>query len=224
MSISGPGMGTISHKRLKYFSRDMFTVKMFTLASVTVTFGVAYPPLAAMGLMAILALSYSTQVAIARVWYDAVQSRNTAVMDDLRRDCSGLFPLVRRSVLVLFPSIFLFQALFVYDTIGSAETNSSGLRDFYPLSLQLAVALVCVPGFAMVMYGAVWLCQRVWKFDKNSAWYLLATQFISCKRREKHQQQQQQTNSNSNTHTEDKRLQERSHSTTSAIHSNLDMF
>jgi hypothetical protein len=117
---------------------------LVTYLGILLTFGVVFPPLAAVMCATMLSVAWQTRVSIGRALYDTQGAGSTHVIEALERDCSVVLSVtnLRRLLFIIVSISCSFYALFLFDTLGDAE----GLNSSYWV-------LIVMPAFPIVLYG-----------------------------------------------------------------------
>jgi hypothetical protein len=89
-------------RHIRLFSTDTFVAELSLSISTILTFGVVFPPLAALGLLAVASQSYLAQFLVQRLWTRAEAQRAVVFMKMIDRDCKGVAGVLNRSMLRLF--------------------------------------------------------------------------------------------------------------------------
>lgn len=111
---------------------------------VLMTFGVAFPPLMVVILVAVVIRTFTMQLLVGRVLQ---LSNNQQINETLRAECSQLRCLYMNSIWVIVPVVTLFYAFILFDTLG----DEVGWR----AALWLPFTVLALPLFVYIVYRVV---------------------------------------------------------------------
>jgi uncharacterized membrane protein YgcG len=134
--------------RVKYpqiLHKGKIIVRLMGFFAILVSFGVIFPPLAAMSCVTIAFWSYFLQVHVGRVLVEAKALQYTHYIVQLYRDCDHIVNLIIPTILPLMFITSMLLGFLVFDTIGDAEGH------------RVATA----PALFLVIFPAV-----IWLFGK----------------------------------------------------------
>jgi hypothetical protein len=116
---------------------------LVTYLGILLTFGVVFPPLAALMCATMLSVAWQTRVIIGRALHSAQAAGSLHVLKALERDCRVVLSVtsLRRVLFIIVCICCSFYALFLFDTLGDAE----GLSRAYWV-------LIVMPSFPIVLY------------------------------------------------------------------------
>ncbi len=100
------------------FDKTKFISCCLTDYVILSTFGLLYPPLSVVILIAVFSRTYSHQLVIGRLALELKRRGFKNKLLLLERDCSGMGRLYLRSKKYIFPYPFIFLSLFIYDFFG----------------------------------------------------------------------------------------------------------
>lgn len=100
------------------FDKTKFISCCLTDYVILSTFGLLYPPLSVVILIAVFSRTYSHQLIIGRLALELKRKGFKNKLLLLERDCSGMGRLYLRSKKYIFPYPFIFLSLFIYDFFG----------------------------------------------------------------------------------------------------------
>ncbi len=135
-----------------FFSKSRFVLHIVTQIAILLTFGVIFPPLAVIILVAIFSYSLFTQVVIGRFLSLAKgQPEYAHIQSTVAKELDGVNELFVKSFPLLFMFTGMFYALFLFDTLGDVQ----GARK----SIWIALVMMCIPIVLFVIGG---MCNRWW--------------------------------------------------------------
>ncbi len=149
-------------KHQQWFNVNLYVVQIINIVSIIITFGVAFPPVAVVGLCALLSMTEFTQkMILTRLYY--LQRVNATehteqYLQMLNADCANARQLFFNTVWVLVPFVSVFFSLLVMDTLGD---EVGWRRAIWAPVLICAVPLLCMLltriARALNIDGIVWV-------------------------------------------------------------------
>jgi hypothetical protein len=133
------------------FDATQQLVMIMTCIGVLLTFGAAFPPLAAPLLFTILSTYFYSKVIVGRYLQSAMELGKTDHVDMINLECSGCTSpvLLRRCIWMIVTFSCLYYSLILFDALGSSEGANNS---FWVFAMS--------GGLPLVMYGCFRLHQR----------------------------------------------------------------
>jgi hypothetical protein len=100
------------------FERHRFVVAVVNKITILLTFGVIFPPLAAISCFGLYRDTVFTQISIGRMVLHARDRQFNDVIYAIDRDCHGVLRAFRSSIWLMGPIALSFYSLFIFDTLG----------------------------------------------------------------------------------------------------------
>jgi hypothetical protein len=121
----------------RLFECDIFVVQLVNFLAILATFGVVFPPLALVALVATFSVTTAAQLSIGRF---VLKSRTESALDTLEADCSGARVMFLQSLWMAAPFTLLFYSFLLFDILG--DTLGYKRAVWLPLGLVSAPLLV----------------------------------------------------------------------------------
>lgn len=110
------------------FDKSKFLLTVHAMAATLFTFGVVFPPLIGVILVAAWSHTAYTEVVIGRLLLRAQELGLSGLVDArVDRDCSGLHTTLRHVITVTMYFAAFFYSLFVFDTVGGRAGLDTGI-------------------------------------------------------------------------------------------------
>jgi Leucine-rich repeat (LRR) protein len=145
-----------AHNAVRFFDKDRFIMRMNSILCVFITFGVIFPPLAALELFSLFSITYSEQVFIGRLYTKAAQLKLYHYQQVLERECKGTFESLFQTIWLLLPLASCFYGFFLFDIYG----DDVGLR-----ALWLCVFMALMPVISSIIWKVVTAINSSSAFD-----------------------------------------------------------
>lgn len=130
------------------FCAGDFSVRLAMMVGTLLTFGTVLPYLAVIICFSICSSTYLTQLGLARLLESSAADENMkTTLEDVCRQCKGLFQGLQHTFIHLPVLVLLFYAFFIFDTEGDQEGAWKG---FYFMLMMIFIPLVSV-GIARVV-------------------------------------------------------------------------
>eukprot|EP00597_Dinobryon_sp_UTEXLB2267_P012204 CAMPEP_0170120172 /NCGR_PEP_ID=MMETSP0020_2-20130122/14958_1 /TAXON_ID=98059 /ORGANISM="Dinobryon sp., Strain UTEXLB2267" /LENGTH=395 /DNA_ID=CAMNT_0010349933 /DNA_START=638 /DNA_END=1825 /DNA_ORIENTATION=- len=137
------------------FHKHGFFAAATSCLAVLLSFGMVFPPLAAVACYSLLSGTFILQLFMSYLLHEADETKNYAHRNALDKDCANLVDSFQDSLTILIPILCCFYALFLFDILGRDGGWQAGL----PVALiMLAVPVVlwlvnkfkglCIPNYA----------------------------------------------------------------------------
>ena len=137
-----------------YFNANRYFLSFLTYLGLLLTFGLAYPPLAACVVAAVVSMLLYLRLCLGKFLHTTREENKQFLLRILDEACvnvGGARFITQAAWLVVgFSSVF--YTLFLFDTLGDAE----GLSNAYWV-------LIVVPLVPVYVYLLQWLCEYLWK-------------------------------------------------------------
>jgi len=147
-----PTTGSASSIYQPNFDGNQLLLSLVTYLGILLTFGAAFPPLAAAILLTMYCVLFTTKVKLGRFLTNAVEVGQTDVATTIETECnsSGIDTIRKRSVWMLITAGFWFYTLFLFDTLGDVVGFAGAYWVLIVVPLMPVVLYMC-------SYGVGWL-------------------------------------------------------------------
>lgn len=129
------------------FTSDRLVLRLIMYFAVLVTFGVMFPPLAAMICIAVYIQTFETQLGFARFIFKREESERKIYLTYFNRDCANIGVMFKRTIHVIGGPAAFFYAFFIFDMYGDKVGGTH--------ALVLAVPMLVVVFVSMMVYRRI---------------------------------------------------------------------
>lgn len=171
-----------------YFNANRYLLSFFTYLGLLLTFGLAYPPLAACAMVAVVSMLLYLRVCVGRFLHTTGEENKLFLIHVLEQACVGVggatFITHAKWMVVGFSSVF--YTLFLFDTLGDAE----GFGNAY----WVLIVVPLVPVYIYLWQGMyLYLCSTLTVEDGSSVTVSVAVEGTQSNKSEEGQEVEMHT-------------------------------